>query len=45
MESRMPEPGARDHALVAATIAFLLFLFLAVHMLWGMYREWSDALR
>jgi len=28
MESRMPEPDARGHALVAAAIAFLLFLFL-----------------
>jgi H+/Cl- antiporter ClcA len=45
MESRMPGPGARSHALVGAAIAFLLFLFLAVRMLWAMYREWSGALR
>jgi len=45
MESRMPEPDARGHALVAAAIAFLLFLFLAVRMLWTMYREWSGALQ
>jgi len=45
MESRMPEPGARGHALVAAAIAFLLFVFMAVRMLWRIYREWSDALR
>ena len=45
MESRMPEPGARGHAVVAAAVAFLLFLLLAVRFLWAVYREWSGALR
>jgi hypothetical protein len=43
--ARIPQPGARGHASAAAAIAFLLFVFLAVRMLWTMYREWSDALR
>lgn len=45
MESRMPEPGGRGHALVAAAVALLLFLLLATRFLWTLYREWSDAVR
>lgn len=44
MESRMPEPDARRHALAAAAVAFLLFLLLAMRFLWASYREWSGNL-
>lgn len=44
MESRMPEPGARGHAVAAAAVALLLFLLLATRFLWASYREWSGNL-